>query len=72
MGLYSVPSIDAGMLVTVIKAVLLRLNLSFHRVHGQCYDGASIMSGKQNSVAMFRRSLIPMCLIASFCISGLV
>ena len=51
VGLYSVPSIDANMLVSVIKDVFLRLNLSFDRVRGQCYDGAAAMSGRRNGVA---------------------
>ncbi len=51
LGLYSVPSIDAAMLVSVIKDVFLRLNLSFDRVRGQCYDGASAMSGSRTGVA---------------------
>ena len=51
VGLYSVPSIDVDMLVTVIKDVFLRLNLSFDRVCGQCYDSASAMSGSRNGVA---------------------
>ncbi len=36
-GLYSVPSIDAEILVSVIKDAFLRLNLSFDRVRGQCF-----------------------------------
>ena len=51
LGLYSVPSIDAAMLVSVVKDVFLRMNLSFDRVRGQCYDGASAMSGKRSGVA---------------------
>ena len=31
--------------------VLLRLNLSLSNCHGQCYDGASNMSGKRSGVA---------------------
>ena len=30
---------------SVIADVLLRLNLFVSKVHGQCYDGASAMSG---------------------------
>lgn len=36
LGLYSVTSINAAMLVSVIKDVFMRLNLSFDRVRGQC------------------------------------
>lgn len=51
LGLYSVNSINADTLVAVIKDTLLRLNLSFDRLRGQCYDGASAMSGSKNGVA---------------------
>ena len=43
VGLYSVHSIDADMLVTVINDAFLRLNLSFDRVRGQCYDGVQVL-----------------------------
>ncbi len=39
------------MLIAVIKDCLLRLNLSLNKVRGQCYDGASNMSGIRNGVA---------------------
>ena len=51
LGLYSVPSIDAAMLVSVIKDVFLRMNISFDKLRGQCYDGASAMSGSKKGVA---------------------
>lgn len=51
VGLYCVPAIDAATLTTVIKDVFLRLNLRFDRVRGQCYDGASAMSGSKSGVA---------------------
>ncbi len=51
LGSYSVPSIDAAMLVSAIKDVLLRMNISFDKLRGQCYDGASAMSGSKNGVA---------------------
>ena len=59
MGQYSVPSIDADMLVTVIKDDFLRLTLSFNRLHGQCYDGASAMSGSRNGIAKCISDLEP-------------
>ena len=45
------PSIDAAMLVSVIKDVFLRMNISFDKLRGQCYDGASAMSGNKKGVA---------------------
>ena len=39
------------MLVSVLKDVLLRLNLSIHNCRGQCYDGAANMAGARTGVA---------------------
>jgi hypothetical protein len=51
IGLYEVGSTQAAMLVGVIRDVLVRLNLSVQKIRGQCYDGASAMSGARNGVA---------------------
>ena len=51
IGLYFVPSIGADTLTRVIQDTLIRLNLSLTRVRGQCYDGASTMSGAKSGVA---------------------
>ena len=45
IGLYCVPSINSDMLVSILKDTLSRLNLPLSKVRGQCYDGASNMSG---------------------------
>lgn len=45
IGLYTIPDITANTILGVIKDTLLRLNLGFSRCRGQCYDGASNMSG---------------------------
>lgn len=37
LGLYHVASIDAAMLTTAIKDVLIRMNLPFEKLCGQCY-----------------------------------
>ena len=44
-GLYEVPAIGAATLATVAKDTFTRLNLSFSKLQGQCYDGASAMKG---------------------------
>ena len=49
--LYHVASIDAAMLTTAIKDVLIRMNLPFNKLCGQCYDGASAMSSSKRGVA---------------------
>ena len=51
VGLYHVASIDAAMLTTAIKDVLVRMNLPFKKLRGQCYDGASTMSSSKCGVA---------------------
>ena len=51
IGLYLVEDIKSDTIVAVIKDILLRLNLGLSRCRGQCYDGASNMTGKKNGVA---------------------
>ena len=51
IGLYVTGSTNAQALVAIIKDTLLRLNLNLGNCRGQCYDGASTMSGLRNGVA---------------------
>ena len=51
VGLHVVESIGADTLHRVLKDVLIRMNLSMVRMRGQCYDGASAMSGLRSGVA---------------------
>lgn len=51
VGLYVVPSNDSNTLVSIVKDTLIRLNLPLSKARGQCYDGASCMSGVRNGVA---------------------
>ena len=51
IGLYMVPSIDSRTLVSVIKDCLFRMNFTLVRCRGQCYDGASSMTGAKKGVA---------------------
>ena len=51
IGLYEVDSIDAKSLVHAIRDTLLRMGLSLSLCRGQCYDGASNMSGSKGGVA---------------------
>ena len=51
LGLYCVLSIESDTLVSILKGTLSRLNLPLSKVRGQCYDGASNMSGIRNGVA---------------------
>ena len=50
VGLYQVESTEAEKIYGVIIDVLLRLNLATSKVLGQCYDGASAMSGAKSGV----------------------
>ena len=51
VGLYEVDSTESNKIFAAIKDVFLRLNLSITKVRGQCYDGASAMSGTKSGVA---------------------
>ena len=51
IGIYNVDNIKAVTLVTVIKDVLIRLNIPLPNARGQCNDGAKIMCGIKNGVS---------------------
>lgn len=51
IGLYSLESTSADVVVTAIKDILLRMNLTINNCRGQCYDGGSNMSGARSGVA---------------------
>ena len=51
IGLYQVDSIDAATLTDAIKDTLLRMGVSLGQCRGQCYDGASNMSGSRSGVS---------------------
>ena len=51
LGLYHVDSIEAARIAMVITDVFQRYGLSLGRLRGQCYDGASAMSGSRSGVA---------------------
>ena len=50
-GLAKVPSIDANTVKETTEDSLLRMNLSLKNCRGQCYDGASNMTGVKKGVA---------------------
>ena len=51
VGVYIVDSIEANVVVAVLKDVILRMNLELNKCCGQCYDGASNMAGIRNGAA---------------------
>ena len=66
IGLYNVGTIDSDALVTTMKDVLLRMSLKLTQCRGQCYDGASNMTGCKKGVAtqllaMEKRAVLTHC-----------
>ncbi len=51
IGLYQVDDITADSLTHAIKVGLIQIGLDLSSCRGQCYDGASNMSGSKNGVA---------------------
>ena len=62
IGLHAIPDTSADEIVAIIKDILLRMNLGIENARGQCYDGASSMSGKRSGVATQIKSLNRKCL----------
>ena len=59
IGLYHVESNQSSTLVSTIHDVLQRVNISITKFRGQCYDGASSMSGHKSEVAAVLQSVEP-------------
>ena len=51
IGIHSLESTSADSIVSTVRDILLRLNLRINNCRGQCYDGASSMSGSKSGVA---------------------
>ena len=51
IGFYAVANISSATIVKVIKDALVRIQLGLNKCRGQCYDGASSMSGPRSGVA---------------------
>ncbi len=51
IGLHQVDSTTSAVLFAIVRDVLTRLNLSIHKLRGQCFDGASAMSGAKRGLA---------------------
>ena len=52
IGFYEVRDIKSNTNVSAIKDILLRLGLSFDKLRGQTYDGASNMLGPKSGVGL--------------------
>jgi len=59
IGLHKIDDASAAGIMGIIKQVLLICNLNVNQLRGQCYDGASVMSGLQNGVAAQVQKLEP-------------
>ena len=57
LGLYHAASVDAATLNAATKEFLIRMNLSFQKLRGQCYDSASAMSSSKSGVAKLIQDL---------------
>ena len=57
IGLVEVEATDAATLCSIIKDVLLRVNLQLSQCRGQAYDGAANMAGHLNGLAVHNRSV---------------
>ena len=55
--MYSLESTSAESVIFTIKDVLLHMNLRIENCRGQCYDGASSMSGQKSGVAKMMMDL---------------
>ena len=52
LGFYEIPDIKSSTIVSVIKDILTRYQLSMENYRGQCYDGASNMLRETSGVAL--------------------
>jgi hypothetical protein len=59
LGLYEVSSTTGKVLVNVITDALLRFDLLFSKLRGQCYDGASNMAGNIHGVQSRIKAIQP-------------
>ena len=59
LGFCEIPNIKSSTIVSVIKYILTKYQLSLENFRGQCYDGASNMLGKTSGVAVKLQKLQP-------------
>ena len=59
VGLHEIDDASATGIMGIIKQVLVACNLNVKQLRGQCYDGASVMSGLRNGVAAQVQKLEP-------------
>ena len=59
LGFYEIPDVKSSTIVSMIKEILTRYQLSMENCRGQCYDGASNMLGKTSGVVVELQKLQP-------------
>ena len=59
VGLYYLSVIDAQSIVDAIKDAILRFQIPFTKLCGQCYDGCSTMAGARYGVSVKIQKLEP-------------
>ena len=57
---YEIPNISSSTIVSVLKDILTRYNLTLDLCRGQCYDGASNMLGNKSGIAVQIKNLQPL------------
>ena len=67
IGLYEINDGKSVTLIKVIKDVLLQLILSLANIRGQCYDGASAMTGHKSGVAKCMQDIEPRAVFTHYC-----
>ena len=60
--MHPLPNTTADEIVRIIKDIFLRMRLRVENARGQCYDGATAMSGPKSGVATQIKSLNGKCL----------
>ena len=56
LGFYELENIKSDIIVSAIRGVLLRTQISFDNCRGQCCDGASNMLGKKSSEIILKET----------------
>ncbi|XP_065650515.1 zinc finger MYM-type protein 1-like [Hydra vulgaris] len=71
LGVYAVDFTDATILVSLIKDVIIQMNLPMAKLRGQCYNGASVMSGIRSGVAKQIADTEPRAIYTHCCVHAL-
>lgn len=59
IGFYETPKTDSNTLFNILKDILCRLELNIHNIRGQCFDGASNVSGVHKGLQARTKEIEP-------------